>query len=318
MDQLSVRVISKTPIAIDIVAFEFAAVGDVPLPPFSAGAHIDVHLAPGLVRQYSLCNNPAETHRYQIAVLREPSSRGGSLAMHEQLQVGDVLHISPPRNHFPLTPAANSLLFAGGIGITPILCMAERLAAIGAGFQLHYCARSADRAAFKERIAASAYASHVDFHFDDGAQAQKLDLGAALRATPADSHLYVCGPAGFIDFVISTAQQLGWPEAQLHREYFAGAAHDTSQDGSFEVVLASSGKAYNVPADTSIVQALAAHGIEIEMSCEQGVCGTCVTRVLEGIPDHRDTYFSDSEKRANNQCTPCCSRALSPRLVLDL
>ena len=318
MDQLSVRVISKTPIAIDIIAFEFAAVDGASLPPFSAGAHIDVHIAPGLVRQYSLCNSPAETHRYQIAVLREPTSRGGSIAMHEQLQVGQIFRISSPRNHFPLTPAPNTLLFAGGIGITPILCMAERLAATDAAFQMHYCARTADRAAFRERIATSAYANSVVFHFDDGAQDQKLDLHATLRAAPGGSHLYVCGPAGFIDFVISSAQELGWPEAQLHREYFAGATHDTSQDGSFEVVLASSGKVYSVPADTSIVQALAAHGIEIEMSCEQGVCGTCVTRVLEGIPDHRDTYFSDSEKRANNQCTPCCSRSLSPRLVLDL
>lgn len=318
MDQLSVRVASKTQLAVDIVAFEFTATGDAPLPPFSAGAHIDVHLAPGLVRQYSLCNNPAETHRYQIAVLREPASRGGSLAMHQQLQVGDVVHISHPRNHFPLVAAPHSLLFAGGIGITPILCMAERLASIGAGFQLHYCARSAERAAFRERIAASPLNAAVAFHFDDGAAEQKLDLPATLAAAPSGSQLYVCGPGGFIDYVIATAQRLGWPEDQLHREYFAGATHDTSLDGSFEVVLASSGQAYSVPPELSIVQALAAHGVEIEVSCEQGVCGTCITRVLDGVPDHRDAYFSDAEKRANNQCTPCCSRALSPRLVLDL
>jgi vanillate O-demethylase ferredoxin subunit len=318
MNQISVRVASKTQLATDIVAFELVATDGAQLPPFSAGAHIDVHIAPGLVRQYSLCNHPGEAQRYQIAVLREVSSRGGSQAMHDQLQVGDVVQISAPRNHFPLTPSSHTLLFAGGIGITPILCMAERLAAGDAQFQMHYCARSPERAAFREHIASAALSNRVEFHYDDGAAEQKMNLPATLAAAPRDTHLYVCGPAGFIDYVLATARNFGWPEPQLHREYFAGAAHDTSQDGSFEVVLASSGKAYQVPADISIVQALSAHGIEIEVSCEQGVCGTCITRVLDGIPDHRDSYFSDAEKRANTQCTPCCSRALSSRLVLDL
>ncbi|MRW89774.1 2Fe-2S iron-sulfur cluster binding domain-containing protein [Duganella sp. FT80W] len=311
MELINVRIASKTMLAVDIAGFELVAADGGALPPFSAGAHIDVHIGPGLVRQYSLCNAPGETRRYQIAVLREPASRGGSRAMHDRLQVGDTLRISAPRNHFPLQAARRTLLFAGGIGITPILSMASQLARDGSVFALHYCARSASRAAF-----AGAAAGFGKLYLDDGGD--KMDLPALLSEPDADTHLYVCGPAGFIDYVTGTARSLGWAPDRVHQEYFAGAAVDTSGDSSFEVLLASSGKVVPVAAHQSIVQALATQGVEIEVSCEQGVCGTCVTRVLDGVPDHRDSYFTDAEKRANDQCTPCCSRALSARLVLDL
>lgn len=317
MDQLAVIVAAKSQPALDIICLELVSFDGAALPAFSAGAHIDVHIAPGLTRQYSLCNNPADTHRYQIAILRDPASRGGSRAMHDQVHTGAVLQISAPKNHFPLLPARRSLLFAGGIGVTPILCMAERLAHLGADFEMHYSARSAQRAAFRDRIEASAFAGRVSMHFDDAADGN-MDLPALLANPLPDTHLYVCGPGGYIDHVIGTATALGWRPEQLHTEYFAAAAQDTSLDRRFEVMLASSGKTYVVEADRSIVQALAEHGIEIEVSCEQGVCGTCVTRVLEGVPEHRDVYFSDKEKAANDQCTPCCSRSLSKRLVLDL
>lgn len=318
MTEISVKVVRKTREALDIAGFELAALDGAPLPPFSAGAHIDVHVCDGLVRQYSLCNDPRETHRYLIGVLRDPYSRGGSAAMHGGIHEGDVLRISAPKNHFPLVPAARSLLFAGGIGVTPILCMAERLAHAGADFAMHYCSREPARTAFHERILASPFAGQVQFHFDTGAASQKLDLRALIAVPDPDTHLYVCGPGGFIEHVLNTAKGLGWGSAQIHFEYFAAKAQDSSADAAFEVTIASSGKTFAVPADRSVVAVLADNGIDVPTSCGEGVCGTCITRVLDGVPVHRDAYFTDEEKARNDQFTPCCSRSLSKRLVLDL
>lgn len=318
MNTLTVKVDSKTSEAEDIVSLELAGVDGKPLPPFSAGSHIDVHVGEGLVRQYSLCNDPTESHRYQIAVLRHPQSRGGSAAVHERIKVGDVIQISEPRNHFALVHADHYLLLAGGIGVTPILCMAERLAAIGAPFDLHYCSRSPERTAFLDRIRSSAFTGRAQFHFDSGDPAQKLQLDKALGASNPGTHLYVCGPAGFIEFVTSTARSHGWSGDRVHLEYFGAATQDTAGKTAFEVKIASSGFVYQIAADKSVCSALSEHGIDIPVSCEQGVCGTCITRVLEGRPDHRDVYFTDEEKTVNDQFTPCCSRATSRRLVLDL
>jgi vanillate O-demethylase ferredoxin subunit len=318
MGKLSVRVVRKIQEAVDIASFELAAVDGSPLPPFSAGSHIDVHVRDGIVRQYSLCNDPRETHRYLIGVLRDPNSRGGSVAMHEGIREGDTLDISEPKNHFPLVPAKRTLLFAGGIGVTPILCMAERLAHTGADFEMHYCTRSLERTAFHARIMESAFAGRVHFHFDAGAQEQKLDLPGLIATPDPDTHIYVCGPGGFIDHVVNTAKGLGWSGAQIHLEYFAAKAQDTSSDGVFEVKIASSGRIFAVPADKSVVDVLAEHGVSVETSCREGVCGTCITRVLDGIPEHRDVYFTDEERAKNDQFTPCCSRAKSACLVLDL
>jgi ferredoxin-NADP reductase len=188
-----------------------------PLPAFSAGSHVDVHLPGGLTRPYSLCNDPTESHRYVIAVLRDPQSRGGSRAMHEEVFEGQLLQISPPKNHFPLAhDARRHLLLAGGIGVTPILCMAERLANTGADFEMHYNTRSAARTAFRQRIADAAFASRVHFHFDDGDAGQKLDIEALLAAPASEVHLYVCGPKGFMDAVLKAGagQQRG-PKPQL-------------------------------------------------------------------------------------------------------
>jgi vanillate O-demethylase ferredoxin subunit len=315
---LKVRIARRVVEATDIVSLELAALEGAALPAFSAGAHIDVEIRPGLVRQYSLCNDPTESHRYLIAILRDPASRGGSIAVHDELAEGQVIRISAPRNHFPLVQARRSLLFAGGIGVTPILCMAERLAQTGADFEMHYCARSADRAAFVERIARSGFADRVHLHFDDGDPAQKLDLAAVLDAADAETHLYVCGPGGFIDFVTEGARRRNWSSERMHHEYFGGQKIDTSADDEFEIRLASSGRIVKVPAARTVVAALRAAGVNVEISCEQGVCGTCLTRVLEGVPDHRDHYFTDEEKAANDVFLPCCSRAKSKLLVLDL
>jgi vanillate monooxygenase ferredoxin subunit len=316
---LSVRVARKHVEAVDICTFELVAVDGSPLPAFSAGSHVDVQLPGGLTRPYSLCNDPLESHRYLIGVLRDPASRGGSRAMHDQVNEGQVLQISPPKNHFPIAhEARRHLLLAGGIGVTPILCMAERLANTGADFEMHYCTRSSERTAFRQRIADCGFASRVHFHFDDGDAVQKLDITALLAAPASGVHLYVCGPKGFMDAVLTTARSRGWPEAQLHCEFFAGEAVKSDADASFEVQLASSGKIVVVPGDRTVVQALLGAGVDVPVSCEQGVCGTCLTRVIDGVPDHRDMYLTPEEQAANDQFTPCCSRARTPRLVLDL
>ncbi|MFI8617764.1 PDR/VanB family oxidoreductase [Acidovorax sp. NPDC077693] len=317
-ETFQVRVAKKTAEAEGIASFELARLDGQPLPPFSAGSHIDVHVPGGTVRQYSLCNASHEQHRYRIAVLRDPASRGGSVGMHDRVNEGDVITISTPRNHFALHPAQHTLLLAGGIGVTPLLCMADRLARTGAGFALHYCTRSAERTAFAGEITASPMAPHVHFHFDAGAPEQKLDLASVLAAPGDDKRVYVCGPAGFIDHVVATAQAMGWAQDRIHLEYFAAPAQDTSGDEGFEVRIASTGKTYAIAPDISIVEALRGQGIDIMTSCEQGVCGTCITRVLEGEVDHRDMYLTDEEKASNEQFMPCCSRARSKLLVLDL
>ncbi|NVO05007.1 MAG: oxidoreductase [Rhodoferax sp.] len=318
---LTVRVARKTPEALDICSFELVAADGSQLPAFTAGAHLDVHLPGGPMRQYSLCNAPGETHRYLIAVLRDAASRGGSQAMHDAVQTGQLLQISAPKNHFPLVTdagATRSLLLAGGIGVTPILAMAEQLSAAQAAFDMHYCTRAVERTAFVQRIAASPFASSVHHHYDDGATVQKLDLQVLLSEPQAGVHLYVCGPRGFMDAVLRTARGQGWPENRLHYEFFSAEVVHTDSDASFEVQIASTGKIVTVPKDQSVTQALAAAGVEVLTSCEQGVCGTCLTRVLAGTPDHKDSYLTPEEQAANDQFLPCCSRAKSPLLVLDL
>lgn len=316
---LKVRVCSKKVEALNICTYELVSADGSVLPAFSAGSHIDLSLPNGITRQYSLCNDSTEQHRYLIAVLKDATSRGGSKAMHEFVFEGDELTISTPKNHFALShPPQKSLLLAGGIGITPLLCMAERLSALGELFEMHYGSRSEASMAFRKRITDSAFAKHVHFHFDDGAPEQKFDLGALLGNPKADTNLYVCGPKGFMDAVLNTARVAGWLEAQLHYEFFSADVVRSDDDGSFEVKLASSGKIIAVPKNKTVVEALAAAGVEVPISCEQGVCGTCITRVLEGECDHRDMYLTAAEQDKNELFAPCVSRAKSAMLVLDL
>jgi vanillate O-demethylase ferredoxin subunit len=290
-----------------------------PLPGFSAGSHIDVPLPGGITRQYSLCNEPGESHRYQIAVLRDANSRGGSSAMHERVMVGDVIEISAPKNHFPLAhEAKKSLLLAGGIGVTPILCMAQQLAQEGRPFEMHYCGRSLPRMAFVDPLRTCGYASQVQIHVDDGPASQQLDARAAIGAPSIDRHLYVCGPTGFMDHILTTARSLGWAEERLHREYFAAAPIDHSADGPFEIEISGTGQVIPVADDQSAAQALLEAGFALSLSCEQGVCGTCMTKVAAGRPDHHDLYLTDAEHDRNDCFTPCCSRSRTPRLVMDL
>ncbi|MFJ7797110.1 PDR/VanB family oxidoreductase [Pseudomonas sp. NPDC096950] len=316
---IEVKVLARTSEALDICSFELAPLDTQPLPAFSAGAHIDVHLSNGVVRQYSLCNASDERHRYVISVLREPNSRGGSRQLHEQINVGDRLNISAPRNLFELEPNGKKyLLFAGGIGITPILCMAQQLAREGADFELHYCSRSESRAAYVDWLKNSTFANRVHLHFDDGPVQLKLDANAVMAHPEVGTHLYVCGPGGFMDYVLDTARSCGWPQTQVHREYFAAPIVAHGADETFEVEIASSGDVYQIPPDKSVFEVLDAAGVEIPLSCAQGVCGSCVTGVLAGEPDHRDQFLNADERLRNDKFTPCCSRAKSPRLVLDL
>jgi len=316
---LELRVARKCLEAPDICSFELVHPSGKELPQFAAGAHLDVEVREGLTRQYSLCNDPSERHRYLIAVLRESTSRGGSVALHGEVYEGQVIRVSEPKNHFPLAAEAHrSLLVAGGIGITPILAMAQHLISTGADFEMHYCTRSIERTAFLERIRQSSFASRVHLHFDDGAPEQRMDLAKTLEAPGTNTHLYVCGPRGFMDAVLTAARARSWPDSNLHYEFFAGEVRHTDADSDFDVELASSRRVIRVRRDQTVAQALLAEGVPLRLSCEQGVCGTCLTAVLEGIPDHRDSYLTPAERATNCSFTPCCSRARSSRLVLDL
>ena len=319
-DLLRVTLVRRAVAAEGIISLQLRPAGGGRLPRFSAGAHVDLHLPNGLIRQYSLCGDPRDDDLYEIAILREEQGRGGSKSAHDDLREGDTLRISVPRNHFPLEQAPHTLLFAGGIGITPLLAMARQLHEDVASFELHYCARSRSRAAFADCLAAAPFSDSVHFHFDDGPEARRLDADYVCRTAVAGSRLYVCGPAGFMDHVMSAARGAGWPDERIHHEYFSAPApaHGTASGDGFEVECARAGKVVPVPAGQSIVAALRSHGIEVQLSCEQGICGTCSIRVLQGVPDHRDHFLTASEKAANDRLLACCSRALSARLVVDL
>ena len=318
MSGLEMRVAAIRREAEGILGFDLVPVTGGTLPVFTAGAHIDVML-PGLpARQYSLCNAPGETDRYQIAVLREPASRGGSRHLHERVATGDRLLIGPPKNHFELAPGAgHSLLIAGGIGVTPILAMAEALAAKSAPFALHYCARSAARMAFADRLAAAPFRDRVHLHLDDGPEDQRLPLAALLAARGPEDHVYICGPSGFLDWVKSAALAAGWPEEAVHTEYFSGSVEQRDSDSAFEIEVAGSGQVVTVAKGQTALDALLAAGLDVPNSCTEGVCGMCMTRVIDGRPDHRDQFLTAAERARNDCFMPCSSRALSARLVIE-
>ncbi|MFA7439040.1 2Fe-2S iron-sulfur cluster-binding protein [Castellaniella sp.] len=322
---LSVRVASRSVLAQDIIGLELVDLAGGLLPAYEPGAHIDVHLPGGCIRQYSLAGDARQTRHYEIAVLREVESRGGSVAAHERVREGDILLISAPRNRFPLMAASCSLLFAGGIGITPLLSMARALHAQGAALQLHYSCREPARMAYRDELQALLPPEQLYLYFDQAEPPDRAghpDIPAIVGSVDRDVQVYICGPAGYIDWVRGQVAEAGVVESRVRYERFALGAADrpmlTDEDVAFEVELASTGEVFEIPADESITSALDRQGVYIPVSCEEGICGTCLTGVCAGTPDHRDTYLTDEEHEANDQFTPCVSRALTPRLVLDL
>ena len=308
---------------VGINSYELVDPAGLPLPPFEAGAHIDVHLGQGLVRQYSLSNDPAERHRYVIAVLNDANGRGGSRTLHEQLHVQDFVEVSSPRNNFHLNEqAAKIILIAGGIGVTPLKSMAHHLERTGKPYALYYCAKDRAYAAFSEEFELFSSKDSHRFHFDGGNPAEGLNINALLRVPEDGQHVYYCGPAGFMKACAAASQH--WPAGTVHAEHFKASAEATdgiglaasSDAGGFTVKLASSGALVEVGPQQSIVDALAAIGVVIETSCQSGLCGSCKTHYLEGDVDHRDCILSDDEHKG--YLTACVSRARSGMLVLDL
>jgi len=317
-DWLDTIVVARHHATARIVVLDLVSRDGVALPEFAAGAHVDVLVddAAGLVRQYSLCGPPHDRTRYRLAVLAETASRGGSLGMH-RLRAGDGLRISRPRNRFGVSDRARRhLLVAGGIGVTPLLAMAHSLQVTGADYRLHYCARSRADAAFLDELE---HDPRVRLHFDDGPDEQRFSIASDLGPPDPDTAVYVCGPGGFMDFVISAAQGAGWPAEAIHKERFAPVENAGAHlaDGTFTVRLAQTGGEYEVKESESVLDVLLAKGVDAPYSCKQGICGECIVRVLAGEPDHRDDILTDRE-RADGLFTTCSSRAHSSLLELDL
>jgi ferredoxin-NADP reductase len=309
-----VRITSIALEAQGIKSFELQPLVAQSLPPVPAGAHIDLHLPNGMIRSYSLVNPPGERHRYVIAVSNDPASRGGSRFVHEGLRVGHTLTIGVPRNNFPLAEEAKqSVLIAGGIGVTPLWCMIQRLEELERPWMLYYCARTRQGAAFVEQL--RAFGERVHFNFDQEAGGRMLDIAQVVNGTAPDTHLYCCGPTPMLN-AFEKATALRPPEC-VHVEYFT-AKEAPATSGGFTVVLARSGLSVAVPPGKTILDTLLDQGIDVPYLCMEGSCGTCETKVLEGVPDHRDVALSNIEKAANGSMMICCSGSNSEKLVLDL
>ena len=296
----------------NINLYEFRPLNGEILPDGRAGAHIGLHLPNGLVRQYSLFKAVENPQSYNIGIKLDANSRGGSVFVHDKIRVGDVISVEPPRNNFPLVEnAAQSVFFAGGIGITPIFSMIERLEFLAKDWTLYYACRSRGEAAFFNRLRQF---PQVRFHFDDESGGF-FDLSEPLAAVPANAHLYCCGPSGMLKAFESLTRDFA-PE-QVHAEYFT-SKYEAAADGGFTVALARDGREFYVPAGKTILRILLENGIDVPFSCEEGVCGSCETRLISGVPDHRDAILSNAEKLENKTMLVCCSGAKSEKLILDL
>lgn len=327
---LTLRVSRREPLCDGIVAFELRATDDRPLPAFDAGAHIDLHLPPARPgeaprrRSYSLCNPPDERDRYLIAVQHEHAGRGGSAWLHAQLQPGDRIDASTPSNLFALQPAPHALLLAGGIGLTPLLAMAETLWAQDRSFTLQVRVRSRARLPFARRLQEAPWAQAVQVLADDEAQADTETLDRLIAAQPAGTRIWTCGPAGFMAAVRAAAARAGWSTDRVVTEHFAAPAPaptlepgDRIASGGFEIDWAPSGQRLAVAPHESVAQVLQAAGIAVALSCEQGICGQCCVQHLDGPADHRDLVYGAHEHQVERRFTPCCSRApAASRLVL--
>jgi tetrachlorobenzoquinone reductase len=300
-----------------IFSFELRRPDGLALPTFTAGAHIEILMKEGLERSYSLVNPQHETDRYVVAVAKDPQGRGGSYFMCETLRPGDELQITEPSNSFALDETAEeTVLIAGGIGITPIWSMLQRLRQIGRSRKLFYVARTRERTAFLAELLALQpdFPDQIQILFDQEPNAVGLDIAGIIREQSAGTHFYCCGPVGLLsDFEAATSE---FDPATVHLERFSSGQAVAA--GGFEVALARSRRSFVIPVDKTILEVLLSEGVEVSRSCMEGVCGTCETPVLEGIPDHRDSVLSRREREANKTMMICCSGSKTSRLVLDL
>ncbi|HEV2188809.1 MAG TPA: PDR/VanB family oxidoreductase [Stellaceae bacterium] len=315
---MHLRIRSITFLAEDVLGFELVDPNERDLPRFTAGAHVAVRVAPGLLRDYSLWNDPAERRRYCIAVLKDRDGHGSN-RLHAEARAGDLIEVSWPRNFFPLAEGAERhWLIAGGIGITPIMAMIAELKRRRADFHLHYCSRAPERTVFREELSLLAAIGKATFHYDGGDPSKGLDVVSLLKEPPPGTHLYYCGPAGLMDAVARAT--IHWPPRTVHSEYFKGPAaaipEMVGEDLPFRVRLAKRGGEYEVRADESIATALRRQGVKVDTSCELGYCGTCLTRYLGGEPDFRDQILNPADRK--KFILTCCTRAKSEVLEIDL
>ena len=313
LPSLSLRVVHAVPETPDVRLFEFRAKNGGELPEFSAGAHVCVRTPNGVVRKYSLCNDPAERDRYVIGVLREPQGRGGSISMVDSVNEGDDILVTPPRNDFPLVKSPAGYTFiAGGIGITPILCMIRHLKSSGGPkFRLYYCTRAKEKTAFYDALSAPEFRGQVVMHHDDGDPGKALDLWPALENPKG--HVYCCGPRSLMESVRDMTGH--WNASSVHFEAFSESEAHKPNDRPFRVRLARSGAVLDVPADKTILETFRAAGYDAPSSCESGSCGTCKTTLLAGEADHRDLALSQNERAGHIMI--CVSRAKSDEITID-
>jgi len=311
---MPLRVTRNDKIADGIHLIEFRDPGGQPLPQFSAGAHITIRVPNGLLRKYSLCNDPAERNVYQVAVKREANGRGGSSNLIDKVKAGDEIMVAPPVNDFALPQRAQDFLFiAGGIGITPIMAMIREVQAQGKRFRLFYCTRSPETTAFTQELAAPEFAGKVVIHHDHGDPTCSLDLKPILAERRNREHLYCCGPRPLMEAVRRMTDH--WSSTAVHFEAFSEAETHKVDDKPFRVRLARTGKVVEVPVTKTILEVLRENGLDVPSSCETGTCGTCRTKMLAGEADHRDLVLAEHERA--DHIMICVSRARSDEITLD-
>jgi vanillate O-demethylase ferredoxin subunit len=314
----SLVVADKAIEAHNMVSFELIDPDGVELPAFSPGSHVDVTIPGGMVRQYSLCNSPSDRHRYRIGVWKDPNGRGGSRALHETVNVGDTLQVSLPRNRFRVPRnTRRAVLLARGIGVTPILSIADYLKSQSIPFELHYVFALMSPDSFRGTIEGANFAEDTKYYLEDSEQNQLLNAAALLAEQPEDTHLFICGADWWLDPIVKSATQKGWSKERIHVERFTAKQAAPLLDKVFDVKIASTGAVFKIPGDKTIAGFLEEKGIKIPTSCEQGLCGTCKVKVLEGEADHRDKRLSP-EQRTEGFFLACVSRAKGDMLVLDL
>ncbi|MGY0398783.1 MAG: PDR/VanB family oxidoreductase [Ostreibacterium sp.] len=314
---ITTYVIAVEQVAENVYAYTLACDDRSALPAFSAGAHIDLLLGNDLIRQYSLCSEPANRHQYQVAIMLEAEGRGGSAWIHKNLQQGSELKIHAPRNHFELNESLdNYLLIAGGIGITPIMLMATRLKQLNKPFTLHYLSRTPEQAAFTEQLSRQ-LGDQIQCHYSYGESNKRLNIDALFNEQAQSTEVYTCGSERLLQSILEAAEDKAHINV-IYERFSTAPIDETIVNSSFEIELASSGKVIEILPEQSILEVLRAEGHTIETMCEEGLCGSCEIGLLEGDADHRDSVLTADEQAEQSVLMVCCSRANSARLKLDL